>query len=95
MTMAYYAVCDAGGPISVKLEGTTETDALAAFEALDGHACIDGASTDLEDALDISGEGMGESAFAAALEVAGAIYVRDLSPAWTLWAVMRPKGDEQ
>ena len=97
--MAYYAVCDAGGPISVELEGATETDALAAFASLDGCACIDAASTDLEDALSISGEGMGESAFASALEVAGAIYVRDLSPVpnahagtvaheaggWTLW----------
>jgi hypothetical protein len=98
----YYAVCNAGGPISVKLDGSTEAEALAAFAALDGRAAIDGQSCEAERDLGIEGaDQMGESAFAEAMEAAGAEHVRGLEPVvnahagtvadlvdgWALWAV--------
>jgi hypothetical protein len=97
----YYAVCDAGGPISVRLDAETEEQALAAFAAMDGRDAIDGQRTDAEDDRDIDGSGMDETAFAGALEAAGAKPVRDLAPVinahagtvahldggWYLWSV--------
>lgn len=100
--ITYYAVCNAGGPISVKLDGSTKAEALAAFAALDGRAAIDGAKTDAEDDLEIEGaQDMGESDFAEALEAAGAEHVcglepivnahagtvADLKDGWALWSV--------
>ena len=96
----YYAVCNANGPISVRLEGETKEQALAAFAALDTRAAIDSASTDAEDDLGIDGANMSEDEFARALEEAGATRVEDLSPivnvhagtvahladGWTLWS---------
>jgi hypothetical protein len=100
--ITYYAVCNAGGPISVRLAGSTEAEALEAFEELDGRAAIDSAETDAEDDLEIKGaQDMSENEFADALEAAGAEHVRDLEQivnthagtvsglkdGWTLWAV--------
>lgn len=98
--MTYYAVCNAGGPISVRLVGTTEAEALAAFAALDDRAVLDAASTDAEDDLGIDGSDMTESEFADALEAEGCSRVCNLSPVvnahagrvanlangWMLWA---------
>lgn len=100
MATTYYAVCNAHGPISVRLDGETREQALAAFAALDTRAAIDSASTDAEDDLEIDGADMSEDEFAAALEEAGAERVDDLSPVvnahagtvahladgWTLWS---------
>lgn len=91
MPTSYYAVCDANGPISVLLKADTESEARAAWEALDGHAAVDDASTDLEDSLDISGEGMSLGEFAAAAQAAGARLVRELDREWSLWAVEVPE----
>lgn len=102
----YYAVCDAGGPISVELDAHDTESALAAFAALDERAAIDAAMTDAEDALGIAGEGMSESEFAAAIEAAGGESVCDLEPVhnyhagttahlaggWTLWRVEGDRG---
>lgn len=100
--ITYYAVCNANGPISVKLDGETKAEALAAFAALDGRAAIDAAKADAEDDLEIEGaEDMSESDFAETLEAAGAEHVCDLEPivnahagtvsslkdGWTLWTV--------
>jgi len=100
--ITYYAVCNVNGPISVKLDGSTKAEALAAFEALDGRSAIDGAKTDAEDDLGIEGaQGMSESEFSDALDAAGAEHVCDLDPivnahagtishladGWTLWSV--------
>lgn len=103
----YYAVCNAHGPISVRLDGETREQALAAFAALDTRAAIDSASTDAEDDLEIDGADMSEDEFAAALEEAGAERVEDLSPivnahagtvahladGWTLWSFSDDSSD--
>lgn len=101
---AYYAVCDASGPISVRLDGDSEESARVAFEALDGRAAIDAARTDAEDDLDIiNADQMTEGDFHSALRDAGAVMVADLEPiananagtvahlagGWTLWMVRR------
>lgn len=78
MASCYYAVCNAGGPISVRLEASTEAEALAAFERLNTRQAIDNAATDAEDDLDIDGSGMSEDAFSDAMEAAGAREVADL-----------------
>jgi len=106
MTITYYAVCNAGGPISVKLDAGTKEEALAAFAALDVRAAIDAAKTDAEDDLDIDGaQDMNESDFSAALEAAGAEHVcglepvvnahagtvSDLKDGWALWSVPGPE----
>lgn len=75
----YYAVCNVNGPISHMIEAGTLADAIAAFEAADTQQWIDDADTDAEDALDIAGENMSESAFSRALKAAGLTMVRDLS----------------
>jgi hypothetical protein len=80
MAATYYAVCNVNGPISVRLDGETEEEALAAFAKLDGRAAVDGARTDAEDDLEIEAAGeFDESDFGAALEAAGAKPVRDLA----------------
>jgi hypothetical protein len=101
--MTYYAVCDAGGPISVRLE-ETEDAAIAAFGAGDKRAWIDAASADAEDDLGLDGTGMDEGTFAAALEAAGGEMILDLDEViaahagtvahlaggWRLWRNPRP-----
>ena len=96
----YYAVCDANGPISVRLAGDTLDAALKAFEALDKRAAIDSPSLDAEDDCDFCGEGMDEDAFDAALRERGFRLVQGLNPiinaqagtvanlagGWSLWA---------
>lgn len=101
-TDTYYAICDANGPISVELDGSTVEEARASFGALDGRAAIDAARTDAEDALDICGEGMGDHEFAEALESAGAEAVgplgevdqhgRAIAGDWCLWRVRAEEG---
>mgnify|MGYP005826229755 CR=1 FL=1 len=76
----YYAVCDAGGPISVRIEAANQRDAIAAFELLDHGALIDAARSDAEDDLDICGADMDEHEFDAALTQAGCVPVADLDP---------------
>ncbi len=76
----FYAVCNVNGPISVRLQGETEAEALASFEALDTRAAIDGCKTDAENAAGIDGSDMSEEGFGEALEAAGFERVRDLSP---------------
>lgn len=96
----FYAVCNVNGPISIELNGETKDAALAAFAELDTRSAIDNARTDAEDALDISGDGMSEGAFDAALVSAGAECVQSLSDVsgrdgrayhvvgdWALWSV--------
>lgn len=100
--VTFYAVCNVGGPISVRLDGDTLDAAHAAFAALDGRAAIDSAKTDAEDDLEIEdAETMSEDHFEIALEAAGAVRVADLEPivnahagtvahlanGWTLWSV--------
>lgn len=80
MARRYYAVCNVNGPISVRLEGETEEQVINAFTAADSQAWMDSARTDAEDDLDIDGSEMDETEFAAALEGAGCVPVRDLSP---------------
>ena len=96
---SFYAVCNVGGPISVRLEAASVDAAKAEFADADKRAWIDSARTDAEDDLDICGDGMSESEFGNALQSAGAEVVGDLSPipnyhagtvahladGWTLW----------
>lgn len=98
----YYAVCDAGGPISVRLDADDRDDAYAAFRALDKRAAIDGARTDVEDDLGIKDAAdLDEDEMATRLVAAGATLVHSLSQipsgdgryllhvkgGWSLWAV--------
>ena len=76
----YYAVCNVYGPISVRIEAASDSEAREKFEALDQRAAIDEPRTDAEDDLDICGDGMSEEEFDAALEAAGYTTACDLSP---------------
>lgn len=76
----YYAVCNVNGPISVRIEAANDAEAREKFEALDQRSAIDAQTTDAEDDLDISGEGLSEDEFDAALRAAGCQSVSDLSP---------------
>lgn len=96
----YYAVCDANGPISVRLDGATASEAVEFFEAADQVSWIDGCSTDAEGDLGINGDGMSEGDFCEALRGAGCARARDLEVVlnthagtaahlrggWVLWA---------
>lgn len=81
----YYAVCNVGGPISVRLEAEDEDEAVKEFAAGNYREWVDEPRTDAEDDLDIHGRGMSEDEFEEVLENAAeefpkAVYVRDLSP---------------
>lgn len=80
MMTTYYAVCSAGGPISVRIEAATDAEAREKFQAINQRAAIDGQRTDAEDDLDIDGTGMTEAEFDSALRAAGCTEVGDLSP---------------
>jgi hypothetical protein len=88
----YYAVCDANGPVSVMLAGSTEAEAVASFEELDAVAAIDDCYVDIEEVLGIDGSGMSEYEFDDLLCECGAVVCRMLSefghhPRWWLWEV--------
>lgn len=97
----YYAVCDANGPISVRLDSDDEEGAIIEFEIATMRLWIDNARTDAEDDYEIvDASTMSEGAFADALEAHGLVPVRDLDPihnahagttahlagGWYLWA---------
>jgi hypothetical protein len=101
MLVTYYAVCDANGPVSVKLDGATEAEAVASFGTLDPASAIDGRRVDIEEVLDIDGSDMSEDDFDELLCACGAIICRELCetdphdmPRWWLWEVVgaSPKG---
>ena len=75
----YYAVCNANGPISVRLDAGAIQAALEEFDAADTRTWIDDPRMDAEDELDIAGEGMSEEEFGEALELAGLTCVHDCS----------------
>jgi hypothetical protein len=97
----YYAICNVNGPVSVKLDASSEEDAVAEFQAADARAWIDDGRTDAEDDLGIDGSSMDDASFDEALKAAGARPVRDLdeivnghtmrvahlSNGWTLWVI--------
>jgi hypothetical protein len=95
--MAYYAICNVNGPISVELNATTTKEAVEEFNKLNLRELIDDPSVDLEDFLDINGDGMSEDQFEEAIKAAGATYVGELSDdcwggghvngSWYLWLV--------
>ena len=76
----YYAVGNVNGPISVRIEAASDSEAREKFENLDHRAAIDEPRTDAEDDLDICGDGVSEEEFDAALEAAGYTTACDLSP---------------
>ena len=78
-TTTYYAVCNVGGPISVRLEADTKEDAITEFSAGDRRAWIDGCQTDAEDDFGIIGADMNEAEFDTALRASGLTPVEDLS----------------
>ena len=85
---SFFNVCNANGPISCKLEATSESEAKDEFRAMTAEqlrAIIDDASTD----LGFSGEGMSDSDFAAALESRGAVCVApsQIAGEWEIWSV--------
>lgn len=87
----YYAVCDANGPISVRLEAETEGAAVLEFRRADTRSWIDDPRTDAEDDLGIEGEGMEPNEFEAALRDHGLALIMgldvdpDLLGGWSLW----------
>lgn len=97
--MTYYAVCNANGPISVRLDSATLEAALEEFDDADVRAWIDDPRLDAEDDFGIYGTGMSESEFADALEAESLVCVHDANPiinahagtvahladGWTLW----------
>lgn len=97
--MTFYAVCNANGPISVRLNATNLSESLVAFDSLDKLDAIDSAKTDAENDLGICGADMNENDFSSAMVQAGAKEIYDLSPivnpysmtsshlqdGWTLW----------
>jgi len=66
----YYAICNANGPISRRVEADNPDQVETLIMDLGGD-WIDEPSTHAEDDLDIAGEGMSEEEFAAAMEAAG------------------------
>lgn len=89
---SFFIVCNANGPISYKLEASTEAEAKDELKAMSAErlrAIIDDASTDLEDELGFSGEGMSDSKFAAKLEKKGATCVApsQIVGEWEIWSV--------
>lgn len=97
----YYAVCNANGPISRRIEADSVEDAVRQFEEANLHAWVDEPAVDAEDDLSLDGTGMTEDEFGSALENAGCVEVRDLDPilvgpdprfadhlqgGWMLWA---------
>jgi len=96
--IAFFAVCDANGPISVALDGETAEEALESFAALDRRAAIDAQRTDVEDTLGIAGDGMSEGEFDFALAAVGAELLdslgaidrhsRPIAGDWYLWRLV-------
>lgn len=89
---SYYIVANANGPISAKLNAETEEEAkdeLRGMSAERLRSIIDDASTDLEDELGFSGEGMSDSQFAAKLKKKGASCVMSFGIVgeWEIWSV--------
>lgn len=88
--MTYYAICNANGPISVRLNACSLEEAQKEFESSASRAWIDDARTDAEDDLGISGEGMSEVEFAAEMEAAGYEPVDypggAVQGGWVIWA---------
>ena len=89
---SYYIVANANGPISYKLEATSESEAKDEFRSMVApqlRGIIDDASTDIEDDLGFSGEGMSDSEFAARLEKKGAECIQPSQNVgeWEIWAV--------
>ncbi|HLV64253.1 MAG TPA: hypothetical protein VKY73_00505 [Polyangiaceae bacterium] len=96
--MAYYAVTNVNGPISVRLEGDTPAEAIAYAERAEygrapgeddglGRSWIDSARTDLEDEFAVDGSGMNAAEFSRALRGMGARHVRAFGDGWDLWIV--------
>jgi len=93
--MAYYAVCNIDGPVSVRLEASTLKEARALFEELNHRVEIEGMATDAEVDLGIdNAEKMSESRFEKALVDAGARFEYrieasgdPLRDGWTLWSI--------
>lgn len=89
---SFFIVCDANGPISAKLEASTEAEAKDEFRGMSAgqlRGIIDYASTDLEEELGFSGEGMSAAEFAAKLEKKGAerVMPSDIVGEWEIWSV--------
>ena len=93
MTTTYYATADANGMISHELAATSFVEARRELEAAVGSGesreWIDNAQTDLEDALDVSFDGLSySSAYDVALE-AGAVckLAAENNASWDILAV--------
>ena len=89
---SFFIVANANGPISYKLEATSESEAKDEFRSMVApqlRAIIDESVTELEEALGFSGEGMSDSDFSAALESRGAVCVApsQIVGEWEIWSV--------
>lgn len=89
---SFFIVANANGPISAKLEASSEQEAKDEFRGMTAEqlrAIIDDASTDIEEELGFSGEGMSDSEFAAKLEKKGAqcVMPSQIVGEWEIWSV--------
>jgi hypothetical protein len=87
LSAQFYAVADANGPISIRINAATESDARNWFCEQDDNFVDDG-RTDAEDDLDFCGEGMDHGDFAEEMakrgyDIADCDLVGDHN--WTLW----------
>jgi hypothetical protein len=87
--MTYYAITCANGPISVRIDADSPTEAAEKFAEIAGNP-IDDCRTDAEDDLAIDGDGMTSTEFDEALTDAGAEFLMPLtdgnsSSDWYLW----------
>lgn len=83
----FYAVADANGPISVRINAETASEARDWFVSQDANFADD-CRTDAEDDLGVCGDGMSYSEWAAVMERNGyEIADRDLCGDynWVLW----------
>jgi len=91
---AYYALCDMGGPVSARLEGSDVAEAIQYFTRVGDHGGLHPERA-LEDATGVDGEGMLEEDFETALVAAGAERLQalpitvHLADGWSLWALGR------
>jgi hypothetical protein len=66
----FYAVADAGGPISVRIYADSASMAASWFQLQETNF-VDAGRTDAEEDLDIDGDGMDSGAFDEALQAKG------------------------
>lgn len=85
----YYALADANGPITVRIEADSASEARQWFRDHQNDGFVDDCRTDAEDDLGVCGEGMNYNEWSAVMESKGyEIVDSDMCGDfnWALWA---------